>query len=412
MLDIAFVRENYEVVKKAVEAKGFVVDVDKLLELDKERRDLLGQAEHVRSERNRLAKQTTNKPSTDDIETGKKLKTDLSELESKFEKVTKEFNNLLESLPNVIPEDTPMGGEESNREERKWGESKSGEGTMDHLEWGEKNGLIDFERGAKVAGHKFYYLKGPLVELEMALVRIVMDKLLATGFMPMLVPHLVNQRSIKGTGFMARGEEGQIYNIEGEDLHLIATAEIPLAAYHADEILDIESLPILYAGISPSYRLEAGAYGKHSKGLYRVHQFDKLEMYVYCLPKDSEEWQNKLVGIEEEICQLLEIPYRVVRIASRELGAPAYKKYDIEYWSPVSSSYRELMSCSNVTDYQSRRLGIRYRDTTGNHFLHTLNATAMASSRTIVALIENHQIDNDKISLPFALAEQLGRSEL
>lgn len=412
MLDIAFIRENKEVVKSAVEAKGFAVDLDKLLDSDQKRRELLSKVEEIRNQRNQQAKKGDSKPSDSDISAGKKLKTELTTLEAELAKADSTFRELLESVPNIIPDDTPLGGEESNREESKWGDTKSADGVVDHLEWGEKNDLIDFERGAKVAGNKFYYLKGALVELELALLKLTMDKVIAAGFTPMLVPHMVNERAIKGTGFAARGEEKQIYKIENEDLHLIATAEIPLTAYHADEILDEKKLPLMYAGISPSYRLEAGAYGKHSRGLYRVHQFDKLEMYVYCKPDDSENMLTKLLKLEEEICQMLEIPYRIVRIAAGELGAPAYKKFDVEYWSPVSSDYRELMSCSNVTDYQARRLDIRYRDGGETKFVHTLNATAMAFSRTAIALIENHQTQDGKIKLPFALAEQMGRTEL
>lgn len=412
MLDIAFIRENKDVVEKACKAKGFDADLSKLLKLDEQRRELIGKTEALRGQRNQLAKKGDTKPNETDIRAGKKLKTELAKVEASLSKIEAEFNELLEAVPNVIADDTPLGGEEANREERKWGETKSGEGILDHLDWGEKTGLIDFERGAKVAGNKFYYLKGALVELELALMKLVMDKVISVGFTPMLVPHLVKKRAIKGTGFSARGEENQIYKVEDEDLHLIATAEIPLTAYHADEILAAEQLPLRYAGISPSYRREAGAYGRHSRGLYRVHQFDKLETYVYCRQEESEDWLEKLLGFEEELCQMLEIPYRVVRIAAGDLGTPAYKKFDIEYWSPVSSSYRELMSCTNATDYQARRLDIRYRDENGTRFAHTLNATAMAFSRTAIALIENHQTADGKIKLPFALAEAMGRNEL
>ena len=239
---------------------------------------------------------------------------------------------------------------------------------------------------------------------------MALDFVIKQKFMPLLVPHLVNDRVIDGTGFTARTkEEEQIYKVDGEDLNLIATAEIPLTAFHTDEILEVKELPKLYVGYSPSYRKEAGAYGKHSKGLYRVHQFNKVEMYVFCKPEDSEEWHQKMVELEEKLCQHLGIPYRVVRIAAGDLGAAAYKKYDVEYWSPVDKSYRELMSCSNVTDYQARRLNIRYRDGSGGtKYVHTLNGTAAATSRLMIAIIENFQEQGGKVSVPLALRPYMG----
>ena len=318
---------------------------------------------------------------------------------------------LLGAVPNVFPDDTPIGGEEANREERKWGDTTDkGFEVVDHVTWAEKRGLLDFERGAKVAGNKFYYVTGSLVQLEFALTQMALDFVIKQKFMPLLVPHLVNDRVIDGTGFTARTkEEEQIYKVDGEDLNLIATAEIPLTAFHTDEILEVKELPKLYVGYSPSYRKEAGAYGKHSKGLYRVHQFNKVEMYVFCKPEDSEEWHQKMVELEEKLCQHLGIPYRVVRIAAGDLGAAAYKKYDVEYWSPVDKSYRELMSCSNVTDYQARRLNIRYRDGSGGtKYVHTLNGTAAATSRLMIAIIENFQEQGGKVSVPLALRPYMG----
>jgi seryl-tRNA synthetase len=225
----------------------------------------------------------------------------------------------------------------------------------------------------------------------------------------MMVPHLVSTRVLEGAGFSAKGDEKQVYKIEGEDLNLIATAEIPLTGFFADEIVPIEWLPSRMAGWSPSYRVEGGAYGKHNRGLFRTHQFNKVELYIYCEPKDSDEWLQKLLAIEEEICQALEIPYRVVRIASGDLGAPAYKKYDLEYYSPVDKTYRELTSCSNVTDYQARNLNIRYRQADGETaFVHTLNATAAAMGRLMVAIIENYQRADGKVEMPRALRSYMG----
>jgi seryl-tRNA synthetase len=393
MLDIRFIRENAELVEKSAAQKGYKVNVQKLLSLDENRRKLLSEIEKIRAEA---------------VEQGKKLKDSLAQLESQLSPVNGEYEKLLKDVPNVIPEDTPEGGEEDNIEVKKWGDtSDKGFKVIDHVAWADsqKRELLDFTRGAKVAGHKFYYLEGSLVELELALTQFgfqmakeyEMDG--KHNFKPMVVPHLVNTRITEGAGFSAKGEERQIYKIEGEDLNLIATAEIPLTGFHADETMF--RVPRLYAGFSPSYRVEAGAYGKHAKGLYRVHQFNKLELYAFCKPEQSEEFHQKMLNLEEDFCKALEIPYRVVRIAAGDLGAPAYKKFDIEYYSPVDKTYRELMSCSNVTDYQARRLNIKYKKTDGStEYVHTLNATLAAMSRLIIAIIENFQDKEGKVSIP------------
>ena len=410
MLDIQFIRENSKLVQQKAEQKNVKVDIDKLLNLDKKRRKLLTEAETVRARRNDLAGQTKNqKPDAKQIAEGKELKEKIAKLEAELNPIEAEYSELLWSVPNVMPDDTPLGGEEANKPEKHWGEAKKNEDIKDHLAWGEERGMIDFERGAKVAGNKFYYLKGDLVRLELAVFQLGLQLAAKQGFMPMTVPHMVNTRTASGTGFLPRGEERQIYKVEDEDLNLIATAEIPITGYHADEILDAKDLPILYAGLSPAYRLEAGAYGKHSKGLYRVHQFNKLELYVFAKPEESEAWHQKLLDLEEELAQALEIPYRIVRIAAGDLGAPAYKKFDLEYWSPVDNTYHELMSCSSVTDYQARRLNIRYRDEAGKtNFVHTLNATAAAFSRVAIALIENHQDEAGKVKIPKSLQPFMG----
>lgn len=408
MLDIQFIRKNPERVAKNAKQKGYDVDVEALLGLDWQRRELHGQAEDLRRQRNELTSQTKGqKPSEADISKGRQLRDQLTEVEQKLGAVDVEYKNLIESIPNIIPDDTPEGGEQNNREEKRWGEPRQDE-VADHLAWGEQRGLIDFERGAKVAGAKFYYLKGPLVKLELALFQYGLQLAEKYGFTPITVPNLVNTRTMAGTGFLAKGDEQQIYSIEGEDLNLIATAEIPITGLHADEILNFQDLPILYAGLSPAYRREAGAYGKHSRGLYRVHQFNKLELYIFCKPEESESWHQKLVELEEELCQSLGIPYRLVRIAAGDLGLSAYKKFDIEYWSPSDKAYRELMSCSNVTDYQARRLNIRFKNDGKTEYVHTLNGTAAAFSRMAIALIENFQTKDGKLTIPEVLRPYMG----
>ncbi|MGC1177361.1 MAG: serine--tRNA ligase [Candidatus Saccharimonadales bacterium] len=414
MLDIQYIRDNPELVSEKSRQKGYEVDIHQLLGFDGERRELLRQVEDLRRQRNELTGQNKGqKPSEEQMAAGRELKDKLADLEHKLGSIDKEFLALLKEVPNVTPDDTPEGGEENNREEKKWGEPRQDE-VVDHVAWGEQRGLIDFERGAKVAGAKFYYLKGDLVQLELAVFQYGLQLAATHGFTPITVPHMANTRTIEGTGFSARGDEQQIYKIEGEDLNLIATAEIPITGYHADEVLEANKLPLLYVGLSPAYRMEAGAYGKHSKGLYRVHQFNKLEMYVFCKPEDSEQWHQKLVALEEELCQALEVPYRLVRIAAGDLGQSAYKKFDIEYWSPADKSYRELMSCSNVTDYQARRLNIRYKDNEGKaRFVHTLNGTAAAFSRVAIALIENHQTPDGNVKIPAALQPFMaGKTEI
>lgn len=406
MLDIRFIRENKDLVEKSTKAKGYSVNINELLRLDDERKASLTKIEGLQAERNQQAKGfESRKPSDEQAARAREIREQINKETALLESFEKHRIDLLKNIPNVIPDDTPLGGEEDNVEVKKWGDTSPKDfEPQDHLTWAEERGLLDFERGAKVAGNKFYFLKGPLVELELAVTQLGMDLAKKHGFTPMMVPHMVNTRTLEGAGFSARGDEKQIYKVEDEDLNLIATAEIPLTGYHADETLAEANLPIKYAGLSPAYRVEGGAYGKHNRGLFRTHQFNKLELYVFCELPDSEAWHQKMVALEEEFCQQLELPYRVVRIAAGDLGAPAYKKFDIEYWSPVDKAYRELMSCSNVTDYQARRLNIKYKNAKGqNEFVHTLNGTLAAMSRIPIALIENRQDGQGNVSVPASL---------
>lgn len=410
MLDIRFIRDNAQRVAEASAQKGYKVDIEKLLQLDGERRDLLSQAETLRRERNELAEAAKGgRPSDDQIAAGKQLKEELAVLEEKLNSLESDFSILLESIPNIIPEDTPQGGEENNRVEKQWGELNQRDFEVkDHLTLSQERDWIDFERGAKVAGNKFYFLKGDAVQLDLALTQFALNEAVQAGFLPIMVPNMVNSRIASGSGYLPRGEERQIYKIEGEDLNLIATSEMAITGYHADEVLDLTGIPVKYAGYSPCYRMEAGAYGKHARGLYRVHQFNKVELYVFAKPEDSERIHQEMVEFEEALCQKLGLPYQLIRIAAGDLGAPAYKKFDIEYWSPLDGGYRELMSCSNITDYQSRRLGIKYKTENGNEFVHTLNGTAMAMSRGVIAVLENYQQADGSVVIPEALRPFLG----
>jgi seryl-tRNA synthetase len=399
MLDIKYIRDNRAEVEKATADKGYNVDFCELFRLDETRRGLTTQIDELRAKRNDNA---SKKPSDDLVAEGKKIKSELFELESKYSDIDAKFTELLDSVPNTFSMDTPIGPESEFTIKNEWGDKK--DSAVDHLDFAEKRDWVDFERGAKVAGNKFYYLKGDLAKLQVALLSYGLDKISEAGFVFMDVPYVVNERISNGTGFTPRSDkQSDTYFVDGEDLSLIGTAEVPLTGYHADEIIDEEDLPLFYAGYSPCWRKEAGAAGKHNRGLFRVHQFNKLEMYAYSTPEQSLEIHEKIREIEESIWQGLGIPYRVINIPSGDLGAPAWKKYDIEYWSPVDQAFRELTSASNCTDYQARSLNIRVRRENGTiESLHTLNGTAISMARTLVAILENYQSDG-KLVVPKAL---------
>ena len=414
MLDIRFIRENAELVQKSADAKRYKVSVADVLKVDEEKRGLQQQVDDLRARRNDIAAQMkSGKPDPKLIAQGKEIKSKLAELEEQLKEVDARLTDGINSLPNIIFDDVPMGGEEDSVPVAEWGECKSS--GVDHLDYAISRNWVDFERGAKVAGAKFYYLKNELALLENALLQYGLHKVIAHGFTYMTVPHMVNGRVLTGTGFAPRtSEQSDEYFIEKEDLGLIATAEMSITGYHMDEILNEKDLPLLYAGYSPCYRKEAGAAGKHTRGLFRVHQFNKLEMYAFCLPEQSKEIHEKIRGVEEEIWQELGIPYRVVNIAAGDLGAPAAKKYDIEYWSPHDQTYRELTSCSNCTDFQANTVNTRVRLADGTiENVHTLNGTAISLARTMVAVIENYATDGGKLTVPAALRPYLdGRTEL
>ena len=414
MLDINFIRNNKELVEHSIKEKMYKnVNLDEILALDDQRKALLQQVEALRKERNdNTAKMKNGKPSDELITKGKEIKEKLSTLEADLSNFEKELNTKLKTVPNVIFDDVPLGDESASVEVKKWGECKTT--GVDHLDYAVSRDWVDFERGAKVAGAKFYYIKGGLALLENALIQFGIKKIVEHGFTLMDVPDLVNSRVLEGTGFAPRSsEQSDEYYIEGEDLALIATAEMSITGYHMDEIIDEEKLPLFYAGLSACFRKEAGAYGKHTRGLFRVHQFNKLEMYAFCTLEQSKEIHEKLRGIEEEIWQEIGIPYHVINIAAGDLGAPAAKKYDIEYWSPVDQKYREITSCSNCTDFQARGLNIRVRRKDGTvEVLHTLNGTAISLARTMVAVIENFAEEGGKLRVPEVLQPYLGTDML
>ncbi|MBR3264227.1 serine--tRNA ligase [Candidatus Saccharibacteria bacterium] len=412
MLDINFIRENLSVVEKSTHEKGYKTDIKAILKKDDKRKSLLQEVEALRTERNSIASQMKGgKPAPELIAKGKEIKLKLADKEKTLDELTNEVNSALKSVPNIIFDDVPLGGEEDSVEIKKWGTPKK-EG-IDHLDFATSRDWVDFERGAKVAGAKFYYLKDDLALLENALYQYGLSKVLEHGFTFMTTPDLVSSRILEGCGFNPRtSEQSDEYYIEGEDLALIATAEMPLTGYHMDEIIDEDKLPLFYAGYSACFRKEAGTYGKYTRGLFRVHQFNKLEMYCFCLPEQSKEIHEKILAIEEDIWQGLGIPYHIVNIAAGDLGAPAAKKYDMEYWSPVNQKYQEITSCSNCTDFQARAVNCRVRRKNGKiEFVHTLNGTAIPLARALVVILENYATKKGTLKVPEVLKPYLGNRD-
>ncbi|MBQ6510795.1 serine--tRNA ligase [Candidatus Saccharibacteria bacterium] len=412
MLDINFIRNNQKKVADSAREKGYDVNVNHVIKLDDQRKTLLQTVEEKRRRRNEIANQMKGgKPSPELIKEGKDIKTELSGLESELSELETTLNSHIARIPNIIFDDVPLGGEECSKEIKVFGEKKK-EG-IDHLDFATSRDWLDFERGAKVAGAKFYYLKGNLALLENALYQYGLSKVLEHGFTFMTVPDMVSSKVLEGCGFNPRtSDQSDEYYIEGEDLAMIATAEMPLTGYHMDEIIDENKLPLFYAGYSACFRKEAGTYGKYTRGLFRVHQFNKLEMYAFCLPEQSKEIHEKILAIEEDIWQGLGIPYRIINIAAGDLGAPAAKKYDMEYWSPVNQKYQEITSCSNCTDFQARAVNCRVRRKDGTiEFVHTLNGTAIPLARALVVILENYATEDGKLKVPEVLRPYLNNRE-
>lgn len=410
MLSIDYIRENTEKVKGSIRRRGLEVDVGRLLELDERRRELIQKVEDLRAERNVISSQRS--ALSEQRKRGKEIKEELKALESQLRGLKESWEDIMMQVPNLLHPDTPDGKDETeNVELRAFG----GKLELDfrpksHDELGRNLDLIDVEKGAEVSGSGFYYLKNEAVLLEFALIKYGLGILQEAGFVPMVTPEVVRKEAAEGAGFIPRREEPDIYKVEGEDLYLIATAEMPLTAYHMNETLREVELPKSYVGFSSCFRKEAGAYGKHKKGIFRVHEFDKLEMYKFTLPEQSETAFAEIVGLEEKIYQGLGIPYRVVNICTGDMSAPAYVKYDLEYWTPVDKTYREITSCSNCTDFQARRLAIKYRKDDGStDFVHTLNGTAIAIGRTLVAILENNQQEDGSVRVPEVLQEFVGK---
>ena len=406
MIDIKLLRDNPDFFKKAAERKGYKVDIDEILKLDGKKRTLIQEIDEMRRQANEIAAKGKEVLEADK-EKGSGLREKIKVKEKELKIVEAQFNEGFGLIPNPAFDDVPDGSEPKKL--RLVGEKpKFDFEPKDHLELGERLDILDFEAGAKVAASQFYYLKNEGALLELALINYAINLLTAEGFKPLFTPDLAKARFYLGTGYMPRGDEAQIYEVKEEDLGLIATAEVTLAGYHADEVLDEKLLPLKYVGLSHCFRREAGAYGKYSKGLYRVHQFSKIEMFCYTKPEDSLATHEELLKLEEKIFKGLGIPYRVIEIPAGDLGAQAAKKYDLEAWLPGRGDWGEITSASNTTDYQSRNLNIKYRKSSGEtDFVHTLNGTAIAASRAIIAILENYQRADGSVAVPEVLQKWL-----
>jgi len=419
MLDVKFVTQNIDLIKSNIKQRHMNANVDLIVQIHNDMRLAQGKLDRLNSERNKKSKVF---PSLEDEDARLKIRSEINSLDeevatlkSNLESLKGTLVNEMYKIPNLCASDVPEGKtDEDNLVVSTFlAPPRFGFNPKSHIELMEDLDLVDFSAGARVTGSKFYFLKNEAVILELALIRFALDIAMKHGFSPMLTPDLARNEIIRGSGFEPRGEESQIYRIEGEEISLIGTSEITIGGYYSNEVLDIKDLPVKKCGVSQCFRTEAGAYGRESKGLYRVHQFNKVELYYFCLPEESDSTLETLREIEEEVYQTLELPYQVVSVCKGDLGAPAFKKYDIEAWmlsKGINGGYGEVTSASNCTDYQTRRLNIRFRNpkTKKLEFVHTLNGTAIATTRTMLAIIENFQDSKGNIVIPKALRDYTG----
>lgn len=415
MLDPAILKNDIESLELNLERRNLDIDLKKLTALDELRRELRFEAEKLRSEQKTLGKQIASadeKTKNELLDQASQMSEKVKDLFEKVDLADKNFMDIWIKIPNLISTTSPDGtSDKENSEIKKFGEIRNINNPKDHLEIAESLGLIDVQKASEVSGSRFSYLFGDLVKIEFNLVLWAMQQLSDKGFKPTIPPVLVRENALYGTGFFPDDAE-QVYEIPNDDLYLVGTSEVPLAALHSNEILDTATLPIRYAGFSTCFRREAGTYGKDTTGIFRVHQFDKVEMFSFCDPEKSEEEHKFILSVEEELLQALEIPYRVVDVCAGDLGSSASKKYDIEAWIPSQQAYREVTSCSNTTDFQARRLNIRGKADGETNVLHTLNGTAIAVGRILIALIENNQTEDGKVAFSDSVAEIIGVKNL
>ena len=415
MIDIKFLRDNPDVVRASQKGRGENVEiVDQIIAADERKRAALTEFETLRQEQNVLSKSVgaaKGDEKTALLANAKELADKVKAADTKRAELEEEAKKLLLQLSNLLDTEAPIGGEEDFVTLEHVGTprdfAKDGFEPRDHVELGKLLGAIDTERGAKVAGSRSYYLTGVGALLEFALVNYAIQSALKNGFSPVIPPVLVNPAAMEGTGFLGQAAEN-VYRIEKDDVYLVGTSEVPLAAMHTDEILPAEKLPLRYAGYSTCFRREAGTYGKDTRGIIRVHQFDKVEMFSFCKPEEAKEEHQRLLQWEKEFLSAMEIPFRVIDVASGDLGSSAVRKFDIEAWIPTQGAYREVTSTSNCTEFQARRLNIRYKDADGTKAIATLNGTLVAIPRMIVAILENHQNADGTVNVPAALQPFLG----
>lgn len=417
MLDYKFIKDNLAAVKEVIKNRNMEADADKVVELYDKRTALVTKQQDLQQKRNENAKSMKQK--LDDakraelIEAGKKIKEEVAKVDAELSEIEVALDEAARQIPNMLHPDTPIGKlDTENLEVKVVGTPRKFDfEPKDHVQIAEELDLLDFDRGTKVSGPKFYYLKNEAVFLEQALIQYALNTLRKHGFELFITPDVAREEVLKGIGFNPRGNESNVYAIEEEGTCLVATAEITLGGYHSGEILDKAKLPLMYGGLSHCFRREAGAAGQFSKGLYRVHQFDKVEMFVYSTPEQSDELHAKLREIEEEIFSGLGLPFHVVDTCSGDLGAPAYRKWDLEAWMPGRNGgeYGEVTSTSNCTDYQARRLNIKFKDDDGkNKYVHTLNGTAIAVGRAMLAILENYQNEDGSVTIPPVLVPFCG----
>jgi len=409
MLDINFIRENSNKVKEACEKKQTKVDVDKVLELDKKKRELMTEMENLKAEQNKISRGC--KDNNVLIEQAKEIKGKIKEMEPELEKVEQELKVLLLQLPNIPFDDVPVGKDDSSniivRQVNK--QPKFSFTAKDYMQLGKDLDLIDTERAGKVSGPRFGYIKNELALIEFALINLVMDTVKKQGFIPVIPPVMLKEEMARGTGYFEATDKNEAYFLPEDKMYLVGTAEQSLVAMHANEVLELKDLPKRYVAFSTCFRREAGSYGKDTKGILRVHQFDKLEMVIFCKPEDSKKEHQLLLSVEEKLMKALGLPYQVINICTGDLGGPAASKYDIETWLPSENKYRETHSTSNCTDFQARRLNIRYKDQSGKmNFAHTLNGTAFAIGRILIMITENYQQKDGSIKVPKVLQKYCG----
>ncbi len=398
MLDIKYIRENADLVKKSAKNKGYDVDIDKLLKLDTERVKLIEKRDELRGSL-KLGK----KPEKDEISKAKKAKNELRDIENKYSKIEEKWNELMQRVPNMHSNKSPIGGEEKNKILKTVGKiPNKKDKPLDHIEISDKYNLLDIERGVKIGGTRSYVLKNELLIIEQSLLRLAIDKVTKEGFSPMNVPVLVNEKTLIGSGFFPFGKE-DVYQVS-DDLYLVGTSEASLVYYHSGEVLEENNLPKLLSGITTCFRREVGTYGKDNRGVIRVHQFNKVEQVVLCKEDNWEKMFNFILGIAESVVKDLELPYRIMNIATGDMGAKNVYQNDIEAWFPSQAKYRETHSCSYLADFQSRRANIKWRNNHGNkEFVHTLNNTAVATPRILASCLENWQQKDGTIKIPKAL---------